>query len=304
MVIIMGNTSSTAKHPHSLPLDSPARSHSRRSRSTAPQTPASPAGAAAAARTASPSPRSPSVAPPPSPAPDAQQQGTASSTGQQSQSSTAKQKLPHRSLRTKKKSLELPDLALALTSSSSTTPSSHANPAAGPSGASAAAGQASAVSGPYRRPQASSPIAIPATPNGIPLLPGEQQDRLPTIPTNVVNAAQQLPMAEAIVQTPPAPPAGRGRAVNHHMRGAPLQYNSTRSFAGAYATATGQQGQQQQQQPPSFAARSQQQPHAGFVPEDIHSSIPLALRNPRPVRTAAHGRCPSVDDVCARPPPA
>ncbi|KLO14770.1 hypothetical protein SCHPADRAFT_299262 [Schizopora paradoxa] len=277
----MGNTSSTAKHPHSLPLDSPARSHSRRSRSTAPQTPAS----SSSARTASPSPRSPSVAPPPSPAPDAQQQGT-SSTGQQSQSqsSSTKQRLPHRSLRTKKKSLELPDLALALTS---TTPSTQANPA-GASGASAA-GQASAVSGPYRRPQASSPIAIPATPAGIPLLPGEQQDRLRTIPTNVV-AAQQLPMAEAIVQSPPAP-TGRGRAVNHHMRGAPLQYNSTRSFAGAYASATGQQGQQQQ--PPSFAARSQQ--HGGFVPEDIHSSIPLALRKAESTGTTDSGEAGTTD---------
>ena len=63
------------------------------------------------------------------------------------------------------------------------------------------------------------------------------------------------------------------------MRDAPLQYNSTRSFAGAYANILGQ-GQQEQQQPPSFAARSHT--HGGFIPEDINSSIPIALRKASP----------------------
>ena len=79
------------------------------------------------------------------------------------------------------------------------------------------------------------------------------------------------------MQSPPVS-AGHERAVNHHMRGAPLQYNSTRSFAGVYANVTGQV-QQEQQQPPSFAARSH--PHR-FIPEDIHSSIPIASHKALP----------------------
>lgn len=162
-------------------------------------------------------------------------------------SPTSQKRLPHRSLRTKKKSLELPDLALALT----------------PPISAGAAG--SGASGPYRRPQASSPIAIPtrSNQNGA---PAPDEPRLKTIPSayDYVNG-QPPPIAEVIVQ----PANGRERG-HSHMRGGPLPYNSTRSFTG---TGRGQPL-------PSFVLRTQA---AGmFAPEDVHSSIPLALRKAEP----------------------
>ncbi|KAH8114504.1 5'-AMP-activated protein kinase beta subunit, interation domain-containing protein [Phellopilus nigrolimitatus] len=171
------------------------------------------------------------------------------------------QRLPHRSLRTKKKSLELPDLALALTPAPTGVSSSAA--------AAAAAAAAGVSGGPYRRPQASTPIAIPTRPGpaGGPggTVKASQEPRLKTIPTAVTNVDvhPMPPMAEVIVR--PAPPRGRG---NPHIRGAPLQYSSTHSFTG---TSRAQASPMQ-----SFALRDH--PHGGFIPEDVHSSIPLALR--------------------------
>ncbi|KAI5122777.1 hypothetical protein M0805_000121 [Coniferiporia weirii] len=237
----MGNTSSSANNrapatataiPPST-ADGPHRSGSRRSRSLhhrdAPPVPAER--------------RSPSLAPS-----DVNVQYLEKE--KQSQNS----RLPHRSLRTKRKSLELPDLALAITPASSGIPS--------------AAAAAAIPGGPYRRPQASSPIAIPTKPgpSGGPgaVVKTNQEPRLKTIPTAVTNVGEQPmpPMAEVIVQ--PAAPRGRG---NPHIRGAPLPYTSTRSFTGA------SRGQGPMQ---SFVLRSH--PYGGFVPEDVHSSIPLALR--------------------------
>ena len=82
------------------------------------------------------------------------------------------------------------------------------------------------------------------------------------MPPAATNATYQNmgPVAEVIVDAP------RGRG-NPHIRGAPLQYSSTHSFAG---TGRGQTAV------PSFVLRSH--PFSGFIPEDVHSSIPLALR--------------------------
>lgn len=224
----MGNTSSSqsnrASASPSASSNTPSRSGSRRSRSQHLHPPPS-----------STERRSPSRTP------DAQEQSP--ETTQSSQ-----KRLPHRSLRYKKKSLELPDLALAVT------------PAAP-----GATGSTSGVTGPYRRPQASSPIAIPTKPGvGGPGTPrANQESRLRSIPSAATNAAIQNmpPMAEVIVQANEQ----RGRG-NPHIRGAPLQYTSTHSFTG---TGRGQTPL------PSFVLRSH--PYGGFVPEDVHSTLPLAL---------------------------
>ncbi|KAL5501478.1 GAL83 [Sanghuangporus vaninii] len=220
--------SPSTRSPSSTP-ETPSRASSRRSRSLHHNAPPS-----------SPDHRSPSRA--------------SDARGQSSDSAQNNQKrLPHRSLRTKKKSLELPDLALALT------------PAA--QGAPTVPGTTHGVSGPYRRPQASSPIAIPARAGSGAgqTAPSRQslEARLREIPSAATNVTyQNMPaMAEVIVQA--EAPRGRG---NPHIRGAPLQYSSTHSFAG---TGRGQTTV------PSFVLRSH--PYGGFVPEDVHSSIPLAL---------------------------
>lgn len=246
---LMGNTSSSQNRQTAQ--DPPNRSHSRRSRSQHLGTPSQSQQQSRSSSRASAdvniSPDSPSSA--------SQQQ-------QQSQSSSQK-RLPHKSLRQKKKSLELPDLALAL------------SPA--PSGA------ASSVSGgPYRRPQASAPIAIPSK-NGAQLSTSsaaiaaakaayEYEQRLKANPpAEGTNSAQMLDL----FNEPPA--RGRGNSL---FRGAPIQYNSTRSFTGT------SRGQPQFQ---SFGLRGagtdqeQDDDEEGggggtFKAEDVHSSIPLALR--------------------------
>ena len=222
---LMGNTSSNSARGQATHPDAPSRSASRRSRSQHPQ-------------------NHRDAPPPPSSASPARAQGDANQQSADDKSQTSQKRLPHRSLRTKKKSLELPDLALALTPPL----------AAGPAGA--------AISGPYRRPQASSPIAIPSrsSQNGA---PAPDEPRLKTIPTAHENLnGHPPPMAEVIVQ-PPIDPRGRAHS---HMRGGPLPYNSTRSFGGAGRG----------RPLPSFVLRTQQA--NVFSPEDIHSSIPLALR--------------------------
>ncbi|PAV17219.1 carbohydrate-binding module family 48 [Pyrrhoderma noxium] len=249
-VRLMGNTSSSQNRQTAQ--DPPNRSHSRRSRSQHLGTPSQSQQQSRSSSRASAdvniSPDSPSSA--------SQQQ-------QQSQSSSQK-RLPHKSLRQKKKSLELPDLALALT------------PA--PSGA------ASSVSGgPYRRPQASAPIAIPSK-NGAQTSTSsaaiaaakaayEYEQRLKANPpAEGTNSAQMLDL----FNEPPA--RGRGNSL---FRGAPIQYNSTRSFTGT------SRGQPQFQ---SFGLRGagtdqeQDDDEEGggggtFKAEDVHSSIPLALRH-------------------------
>lgn len=305
----MGNTSSSANprqqhHPSSSLSnnqnpDSPRRaSSSRRSRS---HTPASAAHRSHLSQSTTyspndgpaPPPRSPSLAPAPTPTqtdppasdaltlPAAQQQDGAQTTQQQENTST--KKLPHRSLRTKKRSLELPDLALALTPAASAA--NGMTSTAATAGAVLPNAPAAAGAG-VRRPQASSPIAIPNRVGAAPssaasqaaakqaALQERERERMRQIPTAAVELAPNAATATTAG-------AGRGRGVNAHIRGAPLQYNSTRSFAGATgrsgrpgATYTGSNGQERTMQ--SFALRAH--PHGGFVPEDVHSSIPLALR--------------------------
>lgn len=222
---LMGNTSSNSARGQATHADTPSRSASRKSRSQHPQN----------HRDAPPPPSSPSPA---------RTQGDANQRSVDDKSQTSQKRLPHRSLRNKKKSLELPDLALALSP---------------PNGAgSAGAG----ISGPYRRPQASSPIAIPirSSQNGS---AAPDEPRLKTIPTAQGNVnGQPPPMAEVIVQ----PPMDARGSANSHMRGGPLPYNSTRSFGGAGRG----------RPLPSFVLHAQQANM--FSPEDIHSSIPLALR--------------------------
>lgn len=281
----MGNTTSSS----SVPSSTHAQIDRRRSRlaphSSSPSTTAS---------------RSPSVPPPPpSPSP-APRSSDAKQDKQQD-----KHRLPHRSLRYKKKSLELPDLALALTSSSA--PSAGANNAnlnninlnlPPPGSSDAAAAVAMGVAGPYRRPQASTPIAIPVRP-GVPGGPSgstsnnnnvepKEEARLRTIPTAVLDgSAGPLPLPpDASIAEQDYVNRGRGAAsrgagrgatsVNPHIRGAPLQYNSTRSFAGARGQVS--QGNRDGRQAASQSFASRLHPHGGFIPEDVHSSIPLALR--------------------------
>lgn len=249
----MGNTSSSANNraqanassTSPLPSETPQRSSSRRSR----QPPATNA-------------QQPHRDAPPVPAQvDKHRSPSRTPADAQSRAGDAQQKpsrLPHRSLRQKKKSLELPDLALAL------------SPATGlaPGQAGVGAGGGGAVPGPYRRPQASSPIAIPTVrgPNGVPIR--TNTDRPKTIAaasTDVVTQLLEFEMAQQ-QQAREDPTQQQTRGQNPHFPGAPLQYSSTRSFTGA----------SRNQPMQSFALREHS--YGGFVPEDVRSSIPLALR--------------------------
>ena len=130
----------------------------------------------------------------------------------------------HKSLRNKKKSLELPDLASLALTPASNSPS--ASPHAG-----------------YRRPQrASSPIPIPISP--------KNQTSSFRVQNNLAAAAQL-----ALTQN-----GGRGSRYKSYLSSA---YPSTHSLAS---------GDQEQGSPP----RQEPQTH-DFVPEVVHSTIPLAL---------------------------
>lgn len=130
----------------------------------------------------------------------------------------------HRSLRTKKKSLELPDLAsLALTPAL-------ASPNASPHAA-------------YRRPRASSPIPIPTSPN-------------PPPPTFRVQ--NNLPSAAHIAGS------GNRRYTNKSYVGS--------AFPSAHSFTTRDRDE------PSPPRQEQEEPDTQeFVPEVVHSTIPLAL---------------------------
>lgn len=117
---------------------------------------------------------------------------------------------PHPSLRVKKKSLELPDLASIILT-----------------------------------PLPTLPINIPS--------PSPSPSPLP-LPLN--SSASSMNDVLTPLHTP------RPRH-NQHFRGAPLQYSSTRSFGRSNSVSINIP-------PPSRPS--------SFVPEDVHSSIPLALR--------------------------
>ena len=129
----------------------------------------------------------------------------------------------HRSLRHKKKSLELPDLAsLTLTPASSTPASVSVSPHPG-----------------NRRPRASSPIPIPTSAN---------------LPPQTFRPQNNMPSAARIDRI------GDGRSRYKHSLSA---FASTRSFQSTVA----------QDSPP----RSEAPLKSEFVPEVVHSTIPIAL---------------------------
>ncbi|PIL22413.1 hypothetical protein GSI_15101 [Ganoderma sinense ZZ0214-1] len=130
----------------------------------------------------------------------------------------------HRSLRHKKKSLELPDLAsLTLTPASSMPASVSVSPHPA-----------------HRRPRASSPIPIPASAN---------------LPPQTFRPQNNMPSAARIDRM------GDGRSRYKHSLSA---FASTRSFQSTVAA---------QDSPP----RSEAPLRAEFVPEVVHSTIPIAL---------------------------
>jgi hypothetical protein len=147
----------------------------------------------------------------------------------------------HPSLRTKKKSLELPDLAsLAFSSSSSQSPSQGSPYSA-----------STAQNG--RQILTSSPIPIPfASPSA--------RNR----PQNNFPSTQQLPDAH-LAQPSTHIPINTNR--NPYIRGAPMPYNSTHSF-------TTRDNHNIHQQQRSHEHRRSPPP---FVPETVHSTIPIAL---------------------------
>ncbi|KIM81110.1 hypothetical protein PILCRDRAFT_89359 [Piloderma croceum F 1598] len=152
----------------------------------------------------------------------------------QSPNDSAASPVPHRSLRTKKKSLELPDLAslgLSAPSSSSQSPQ-------GPYGR--RGGGAAYISSPI-------PIPIPATTSPLPNpYPSPGREQLPDVA--LVEPSTHIPIY------PERDP--------RFIRGAPIQYNSTRSFTN-------------HSHPP--AQQRMKAPAPAFVPDTVHSTIPIAL---------------------------
>ncbi|KIK99631.1 carbohydrate-binding module family 48 protein [Paxillus rubicundulus Ve08.2h10] len=179
---------------------------------------------------------------------------------------------PHPSLRTKKKSLELPDLALlSLTPSNSHQGSANSSPLSS-----------------YRRPpRTTSPIPIPiptsnnGTMNNASNTGTSPRGRQPNVKANIARETNTSNYsAELLLDQPPSTHI----PVNHYhhrargsvyLRGAPLKYNSTHSFASR-AQAAPQPRMQE------LFAESQIEPSADpdpqeFVQETVHSTIPLAL---------------------------
>jgi len=143
----------------------------------------------------------------------------------------------HPSLRTKKKSLELPDLASLALSSSQGSPYS-----------------GSAQYG--RQLPTSSPIPIPISPHVNP----SSRNR----PQQEFFSTQQLTDAYITQPSTHIPLQDRPRG-NPHIRGAPLPYNSTYSF-----TSNDQHNNNPRMTDPS-------KPPLPFIPETVHSTIPIAL---------------------------
>ena len=176
---------------------------------------------------------------------------------------------PHRSLRTKKKSLELPDLAsLSLTPAASYHNSGNSSPLSS-----------------YRRSLRQTspiPIPIPAFNNGTMnnasntgTSPRGRQPNLKgtaNIHTDTANYSAELLLDH--------PPSTHIPVHNHHrprgspyFRGANLQYSST-SFSSRGQSA---QPRMQEIYAESEIDASTQSDPSGFVQETVHSTIPLAL---------------------------
>ena len=176
---------------------------------------------------------------------------------------------PHRSLRTKKKSLELPDLALL-----SLTPGQSQ--------------QASANSSPYRRPlRAASPIPIPipvsnnGTINNASNTGTSPRGRQPNVKvnlareTNTSNFSSDLLLEQPPSTHIPVPHHHPRNRNNPYFRGAPLQYNSTHSFASRGQAIA--QPRMQELYAESQIEVSMHPDRQEFIQETVHSTIPLAL---------------------------
>ncbi|OAX44317.1 hypothetical protein K503DRAFT_729679 [Rhizopogon vinicolor AM-OR11-026] len=175
---------------------------------------------------------------------------------------------PHRSLRKKRKSLELPDLAsLTLTPAASYHNSGNSSPLS-----------------PYRRPlRTTSPIPIPtpAFNNGTMnnasntgTSPRGRQPNLKVTGNRDTDTANYS--AELLLDQPPSthiPVHHRPRG-SPYFRGASLRYNSTHSF-----TSRGQSTQPRMQElyAESEIDTSVQPDPSGFIQETVHSTLPLAL---------------------------
>ncbi|KAA1469717.1 hypothetical protein DENSPDRAFT_849080 [Dentipellis sp. KUC8613] len=183
----------------------------------------------------------------------------------------------HRSLRTKKKSLELPDLAsLTLTPAHSPNASPH---------------------GPYRRPKASSPIPIPTSPQNPlskehsyhsfgpqrpPHLQSATQISLNVAVPDVVGPAT---VTQPSTHIPIYPPNQRPRTGNpyysSHSR-PDLRYNSTRSFSS--------------RNQPAPVEEEHHDPDEPFRTETIHSTIPIGISLTK-AEAARQSRKAQGDDV-------
>ncbi|KAG2155811.1 carbohydrate-binding module family 48 protein [Suillus bovinus] len=177
---------------------------------------------------------------------------------------------PHRSLRTKKKSLELPDLAsLSLTPAASYHNSGNSSPLS-----------------PYRRPlRTTSPIPIPnpafnnGTMNNASNTGTSPRGRRPDLKgtanrvTDTGNYSAELLLDHPPSTHIPVHHSHRPRG-SPYFRGAPLQYNSTHSFP-----LRGQSAQPRMQElyAESEIEESEQPDPPGFIQETVHSTIPLAL---------------------------
>ncbi|KAG8214501.1 carbohydrate-binding module family 48 protein [Butyriboletus roseoflavus] len=180
---------------------------------------------------------------------------------------------PHRSLRTKKKSLELPDLALL-----SLTPAhSHQNSA-----------NSSPLSSYRRPPRTTSPIPIPIpvsnndTMNNASNTGTSPRGRQPNVKVNLARETDTSNFSsDLLLEQPPSthiPVPHQHHSRNRggpYFRGAPLPYNSTHSF-----TTRSQAPAQPRMQ--ELYAESQVEVTAHpdrqeFIQETVHSTIPLAL---------------------------
>ncbi|KAG9315879.1 carbohydrate-binding module family 48 protein [Chiua virens] len=181
----------------------------------------------------------------------------------QSHSPSPNPNQPHRSLRTKKKSLELPDLALL-----SLTPAhSHQNSA-----------NSSPLSSYRRPPRTTSPIPIPipvsnnGTMNNASNTGTSPRGRQPNVKVNLTREPNTSNFSSDLLLGAATLDSYTGA---HYFRGAPLQYNSTHSF-----TSRGQavvQPRVQELYAESQVEVTPQPDRQEFVQETVHSTIPLAL---------------------------
>ncbi|KIK27509.1 carbohydrate-binding module family 48 protein [Pisolithus microcarpus 441] len=177
---------------------------------------------------------------------------------------------PHRSLRTKKKSLELPDLALL----SLTSP---------------VPGNASPLSHHRRVPRATSPIPIPipvsnnGTMNNADNTGTSPRGRQPLVRPNVPRDLDSANCsAELLFDQPPSThiPVNhyhRRPRDGHYFRGAHLQYNSTHSFASRGQPTAHQPRMQELYVESQVPASPQPDQQEEFVQETVHSTLPLVL---------------------------